>query len=100
MEGPPLIKMKFPTKEDASRVLSTFNSVKVKMPELKHFVIRPDLTKEELAKFRSSWKEAISKNNEAKKRLFTVRNLEVVKINYKKDQEPYSWEVRDQQQTI
>uniref|UniRef100_A0A8R1E8T3 Reverse transcriptase domain-containing protein n=2 Tax=Caenorhabditis japonica TaxID=281687 RepID=A0A8R1E8T3_CAEJA len=100
MEGPLLIKMKFPTKEDASRVLSTFNSVKVKMPELKHFVIRPDLTKEELAKFRSSWKEAISKNNEAKKRLFTVRNLEVVKINYKKDQEPYSWELITYQSEI
>uniref|UniRef100_A0A8R1DUD6 Uncharacterized protein n=1 Tax=Caenorhabditis japonica TaxID=281687 RepID=A0A8R1DUD6_CAEJA len=93
-KAPPLLKVQFNSKEEASHVLKTYDSVKENIPALKKSVVRPDLCKSDLAKYRNSWKEAILKNNELKKRVYTVRNLELVQIKYMPDQEPFSWEVR------
>ncbi|UMM27196.1 hypothetical protein L5515_010596 [Caenorhabditis briggsae] len=52
---------------------------------------RPDLSKPELEKYRQSWKTVIQKNNEAGQTIYTVRNLEVVKVVYRENQEPWPW---------
>lgn len=92
--GPPLLKIQLQTAEDAGKVLSTFFKHRDNIPYCKNASVRPDLSKPELEKFRLAWKEVIMKNNEAEKRMYTVRNLEVVKIKYRENQEPWAWEVR------
>ncbi|CAP34156.1 Protein CBG16276 [Caenorhabditis briggsae] len=52
---------------------------------------RPDLSKPELEKYRQSWKTVIQKNNEAGQTIYKVRNLEVVKVVYRENQEPWPW---------
>ncbi|PIC21794.1 hypothetical protein B9Z55_026497 [Caenorhabditis nigoni] len=81
---------------DATKALASFNSIKTRVTGCHNASIRPDLSKPELAKFRESWKEAIKKNNEAGQRIWTVRNLETVKIPYKDGQTPHPWTVRNQ----
>ncbi|UMM19185.1 hypothetical protein L5515_014905 [Caenorhabditis briggsae] len=65
--------------------------LKQKIPQFKSATFRPDYSKPELIKHRSAWKEVIRLNNEAKLRIYTVRNLEVVKIPYKDNQSPWPW---------
>jgi len=42
--------------------------------------IRPDYSPEELACYKSAWKQAIDKNNAARKRIYTVRNCQLVQL--------------------
>ncbi|EGT31980.1 hypothetical protein CAEBREN_13496 [Caenorhabditis brenneri] len=93
-KGPPIVKLSFRQKQEAEKVLGLFDSVKDKIQGCLNATPRPDLSKPELVKYRQSWKEAIQKNNEAKARLFTVRNLEVVKIQYKENQQPWPWTIK------
>uniref|UniRef100_A0A8R1DZQ6 Uncharacterized protein n=1 Tax=Caenorhabditis japonica TaxID=281687 RepID=A0A8R1DZQ6_CAEJA len=93
--GPPLLKIQFQQKDDALALLSKFEQVKSKVKELQHASARPDLSKPELIKFRESWKKAIALNDKVGKRVYTVRNLEVVKIVYKQGQEPWTWTVKE-----
>ncbi|PIC44262.1 hypothetical protein B9Z55_004692 [Caenorhabditis nigoni] len=95
-ESPPLLKIQFKNKMDATKALVSFNSIKTRVTGCHSASIRPDLSKPELAKFRESWKEAIEKNNEAGQRIWTVRNLETIKIPYKDGQTPHPWIVRNQ----
>uniref|UniRef100_A0A8R1HIQ9 Uncharacterized protein n=1 Tax=Caenorhabditis japonica TaxID=281687 RepID=A0A8R1HIQ9_CAEJA len=92
--GPPLLKIQFQQKDDALALLSKFEQVKNKVKELQHASARPDLSRPELIKFRESWRKAIALNDKVEKRIYTVRNLEVVKIAYKQGQEPWTWMVR------
>ncbi|EFO92064.1 hypothetical protein CRE_13098 [Caenorhabditis remanei] len=82
-KGPPLLRITMKSPEIATKVLAKFQQIKSSVPELSQLSARPDLSKTDLIKFRLAWKEAIEKNNVAGKRLFTVRNLEVVTITYK-----------------
>ena len=90
-KGPPIVRLSFKSKEEASNVLKKFNREKASIQGCLNASPRPDLSKPELEKYRQSWKVAIQKNNEAMKTVFTVRNLEVVKIAYKENQEPWPW---------
>ncbi|EGT58711.1 hypothetical protein CAEBREN_18502 [Caenorhabditis brenneri] len=92
---PPLIKLQFNSKEEAEKVLKSFNQVKDKLNGCRNSTARPDLTKPELIKYRQAWKQAIKLNNDAKERIWTVRNLELVRIPYKADQSPWPWTVRE-----
>ncbi|EGT31298.1 hypothetical protein CAEBREN_11543 [Caenorhabditis brenneri] len=90
----PLIKLQLQSKEDAVKILSSFETMKKKFNGCQNATARPDYSKPELEKHRMAWKEVIRRNNEAKKRLYTVRNLEVTKIAYKDGQAPYPWVIR------
>uniref|UniRef100_A0A8R1DS06 Uncharacterized protein n=1 Tax=Caenorhabditis japonica TaxID=281687 RepID=A0A8R1DS06_CAEJA len=89
-----LIKTQLENKEEASKMLSTFEANKCKINECRSASVRPNLSKPELVKYRQAWKEAIRLNNEKKLRIFTVRDLEVAKIVYKEGQQPWPWTVR------
>ncbi|EGT41720.1 hypothetical protein CAEBREN_12887 [Caenorhabditis brenneri] len=91
---PPLIKVQLPHKQDATKVLKTFESIKGRLNGCRNASVRPDLSKPELAKYRDAWKRAIQLNNEKKQRLYTVRNLEVVKVSYPAGQSPDPWIVK------
>lgn len=93
-KGPPIVRLTFGRKMEAEKVLTLFDSVKSHIQGCLNATPRPDLSKPELAKYRSSWKEAIQKNNEAEARVYTVRNLEVVKIHYKENQAPWLWAIK------
>ena len=90
-KGPPIVRLTFKNKEEASTVLTKFNSVKASIQGCLNASPRPDLSKPELQKYRQSWKTAIKLNNERMQTIYTVRNLEVVKINYRENQEPWPW---------
>uniref|UniRef100_A0A8R1IG06 Uncharacterized protein n=1 Tax=Caenorhabditis japonica TaxID=281687 RepID=A0A8R1IG06_CAEJA len=92
--GPPLLKIQLKSQNDAHTVMKLFEKVKTTMETYRDAIVRPDLSKPDLAKYRLAWKDAINRNNEAKQRIFTVRNLEVVKIVYKEGGIPYPWIVR------
>ncbi|EFP02368.1 hypothetical protein CRE_01042 [Caenorhabditis remanei] len=77
-KGPPIVRLSFKSKEEASNVLKKVNREKASIQGCLNASPRPDLSKPELEKYRQSWKVAIQKNNEAMKTVFTVRNLEVV----------------------
>ncbi|CAO4374172.1 unnamed protein product [Caenorhabditis nigoni] len=94
--SPPLLKLQTQSPEDARKLLSQSETLKQKIPQFKTAIIRPDLSKPELIKYRSAWKEVIRLNNEKQLRLYTVRNLEVVKIPYKPNQSPWPWTVKEQ----
>uniref|UniRef100_A0A1I7UYZ3 Uncharacterized protein n=1 Tax=Caenorhabditis tropicalis TaxID=1561998 RepID=A0A1I7UYZ3_9PELO len=91
----PLLKLQTQSPEDARKLLTQSETLKKKIPQFKSATIRPDLSKPELIKYRSAWKEVIRLNNEAKLRIYTVRNFEVVKIPYKDNQSPWPWTVND-----
>ncbi|EFP06196.1 hypothetical protein CRE_11527 [Caenorhabditis remanei] len=95
-KGPPLLKISMGSPEDAIKVLSRFQNCREKINFCQKGSVRPDLTKPELIQYRESWKQAIIKNNQEKKRIYTVRDLKVVKIQYKEDQVPWAWEVREE----
>ncbi|PIC13162.1 hypothetical protein B9Z55_013218 [Caenorhabditis nigoni] len=90
-KGPPIVRLTFKTKEEARTVLTKFNSIKASVQGCLNASPRPDLTKPELEKYRQSWKTVIQKNNEAGQTIYTVRNLEVVKVAYRENQEPWPW---------
>ena len=92
--APPLLKLQLQSKEDAFKILTTFEKMKGNLNGCRNASVRPDFSKPELAKYRQAWKEVIKLNNEAKQRLFTVRNLEVSRIPYKKDQTPWPWTIQ------
>ena len=56
--------------------------------------IRVDLSESELQIFRIKWKEAIRRNDEARKKIWGVRNLELVRLK-----EPGEWQVRSPHKT-
>uniref|UniRef100_A0A8R1EQC8 Uncharacterized protein n=1 Tax=Caenorhabditis japonica TaxID=281687 RepID=A0A8R1EQC8_CAEJA len=98
--GPPLLKIQLKSQNDAHTVMKLFEKVKTTMEAWRDAIVRPDLSKPDLAKYRLAWKDAIKRNNEAKQRIFTVRNLEVVKIVYKEGGIPYPWIVRVDPQNL
>uniref|UniRef100_A0A8R1HSH8 Uncharacterized protein n=1 Tax=Caenorhabditis japonica TaxID=281687 RepID=A0A8R1HSH8_CAEJA len=89
--GPPLLKIQLESTEDMSKVLNLFSKRKVQILSCQNASARPDLSKMELEKYRLAWKDAIERNNQAKARIYTVRNLEVTKIVYRVDQTPWEW---------
>ncbi|EGT53953.1 hypothetical protein CAEBREN_00329 [Caenorhabditis brenneri] len=93
--SPPLLKIHFEDRRDAIKTLTTFNSIKSRVTGCHNATIRQDMSKPELSKFRDSWKQAIKNNNEAGQRIWTVRNLELVRIPYKDNQTPHPWTVRN-----
>ncbi|EGT56861.1 hypothetical protein CAEBREN_32852 [Caenorhabditis brenneri] len=58
------------------------------------------MSKPELSKFRDSWKQAIKNNNEAGQGIWTVRNLELVRIPYKDNETPHPWTVRNRTKDV
>ncbi|EGT45387.1 hypothetical protein CAEBREN_28324 [Caenorhabditis brenneri] len=90
-KGPPIVRLTFKNREEASKVLIKFNSIKASIQGCLNASPRPDLTKPELLKYRQSWKTVIKLNNEAMETLYTVRNLEVTKIVYNANQKPWPW---------
>ncbi|ULT81338.1 hypothetical protein L3Y34_011312 [Caenorhabditis briggsae] len=90
-KGPPIVRPAFKSKEEARTVLTKFNSIKASIQGCLNASPRPDLSKPELEKYRQSWKTVIQKNNEAGQTIYTVRNLEVVKVVYRENQEPWPW---------
>ncbi|UMM15738.1 hypothetical protein L5515_013053 [Caenorhabditis briggsae] len=90
-KGPPIVRLAFKSKEEARTVLTKFNSIKASIQGCLNASPRPDLSKPELEKYRQSWKTVIQKNNEAGQTIYTVRNMEVVKVVYRENQEPWPW---------
>uniref|UniRef100_A0A8R1II52 DDE_3 domain-containing protein n=1 Tax=Caenorhabditis japonica TaxID=281687 RepID=A0A8R1II52_CAEJA len=93
--GPPLLKIQLQKKEDARKMMSQFNKIKSTVQACSSAIIRPDLSKPERERQRAAWKEAVMKNNKAGEFLFTVRNLECVKVQYKEGEAHRAWESRE-----
>uniref|UniRef100_A0A8R1IP52 Endo/exonuclease/phosphatase domain-containing protein n=4 Tax=Caenorhabditis japonica TaxID=281687 RepID=A0A8R1IP52_CAEJA len=93
--GPPLLKIQLQKKEDARKMMSQFNKIKSTVQGCSSAIIRPDLSKPERERQRAAWKEAVMKNNKAGEFLFTVRNLECVKVQYKEGEAHRAWEIRE-----
>ncbi|PIC31904.1 hypothetical protein B9Z55_012441 [Caenorhabditis nigoni] len=94
-DAPPLIKIQMNSREDAGKILRNFATAKTTNLDLSKCSVRPNYTKQELVEYRNAWKEAIAKNDSAKKRVYTVRNFKVVTIQYKQNEEPLPWEIRE-----
>jgi len=78
----------FPSVEEAKRFLKTFGESRAK--ERVPFSLRRDMSPSELTAYRRSWKEAIRRNNAAGKKLWAVRNFELVKLEVAEE-----WIVRE-----
>uniref|UniRef100_A0A8R1ELR3 Uncharacterized protein n=1 Tax=Caenorhabditis japonica TaxID=281687 RepID=A0A8R1ELR3_CAEJA len=98
--GPPLLKIQLQKKEDVRKIMSSFNKIKSNIQGCSTAIIHPDLSKPEREKHRAAWKEAVMKNNKAGKFVFTVRNLECVKVQYKEGEVHRPWEIREARTSI
>jgi len=83
-----LIRVSFPSVEEAKRFLKTFGESRAK--ERVPFTLRRDMSPSELTAYRRSWKEAIRRNNAAGRKLWAVRNFELVKLEVAEE-----WIVRE-----
>jgi len=73
-----LIRMTCPSHEDVDKIRKLY--VKASKDGKLPFSIRADLCESELQTYRLKWKEAIRRNDEAKKKIWGVRNLELVQL--------------------
>ncbi|CAD6195177.1 unnamed protein product [Caenorhabditis auriculariae] len=94
---PPPLRVHLQNKDAVVKVLKNFNELKGKIPSLRTASVQRDMSKTELEKHRTAWKEAVRRNDAAASRIWTVRDFEVVKLRLPAGVERHPWSVRSQE---